>query len=496
MSAVSVNDDKKVDLDVVLEKFSIYQKYHLQTIALIFIAFLSNAIYCNQYVFVAESTPYRCVDAVNNSELSEAVCGTNESNTCSRWIYEDPRSFVAEFDLACEEWKRTLVGTAHNFGYMVGLLIVGPLSDKFGRKTAAIITGMLGGVFGLLRSFSTWFWFFIAMEFMEACIGDSCSPMFVLALELSPSSKRLIFNMLVSYGYASGGILLAVFAWLVPDWRWFLRTVYSPALLFFLYYFVMDESPRWHLSNGRKPQAIKIIEDAAAKNNIKLDKNMLDNLSCEKEESTNMLKVLLKTLKSRKLRTRFFVCVVWWMTSTFVNYGMILNSVSLQGDKYWNFALTQVIDAPGLVVVTYILLKFKRKKPLIFCFSFGAVMCLSQPFIPLDLPWLSITFYMAGKLMSSFYFAITYIYTSELFPTYTRNSMHALCSSLGRVGSIVAQQTPLLVVYWNGLPAFIFGSAALFAALATCLVPDVSDDSLPNNVEEAEAIGQKKEVAL
>lgn len=62
-----------------------------------------------------------------------------------------------------------------------------------------------------------------------------------------------------------------------------------------------------------------------------------------------------------------------------------------------------------------------------------------------DLTWLSITMFMAGKLMASLYFTITYIYTSELFPTYTRNSMHALCSSLGRIGSIVAPQAPLLV---------------------------------------------------
>lgn len=59
--------------------------------------------------------------------------------------------------------------------------------------------------------------------------------------------------------------------------------------------------------------------------------------------------------------------------------------------------------------------------------------------------WLTIVFFLAGKFMASFSFNIIYIYTSELFPTYTRNSMHALCSSVGRIGSIIAPQVPLLV---------------------------------------------------
>ncbi|XP_045519391.1 solute carrier family 22 member 1-like isoform X1 [Pieris brassicae] len=490
--SISVSE-KPVGLDTVLEKFSIYQRYHLEKIALIFIAHLANSIHCNQYIFVTEAVTYRCIDSQNFSETPE-ICGKNVSQSCSHWVYQDPDSFVAQFDLACEDWKRTMVGTAHNVGYMIGLLIVGPLSDKFGRKNIAIMTGVLGGVFGVLRSFSNWYWLFVAMEFMEALIGDMCSPMFVLTLEIVSSNKRLVFNMLVSYGYIVGGVLLAVFSWLIQDWRWLLRALYTPALLFILYIFFLDESPRWHLSKGRKEEATAIVEKIAAKNNIKLDQNMLDNLSYEKEENKNLKKILASTLKSRKLRTRFFVCVIWWMTSTFVNYGMVLNSVSLQGNKYVNFGLTQLVDVPGLLIITNILLRFKRKKPLIICFALGAVMCLAQPFVPQDIQWLSITFYMIGKLMSSFYFAITYLYTSELFPTYTRNSMHALCSSLGRVGSILAQQTPLLLVYWSGLPSFVFGSVALFAAFVTLLAPDISDNSLPDNVKEAEAIGKKDKV--
>ncbi|XP_013141525.1 PREDICTED: organic cation/carnitine transporter 4-like [Papilio polytes] len=111
------------------------------------------------------------VQAINNSD----------TNDCREWIYDNPHTFVAEFQLANQEWKRTLVGTTHCFGYMVGLLIVGPLSDRLGRKNAIVVTAVLGGVLGVARSFSPWYWLYIALEFLEAAIGDPGSPAYILS---------------------------------------------------------------------------------------------------------------------------------------------------------------------------------------------------------------------------------------------------------------------------------------------------------------------------
>ncbi|XP_052738098.1 organic cation transporter protein isoform X2 [Bicyclus anynana] len=448
-------------------------------------------IHISNYIFAAEKTGYRCKDDFENA--SSSYCSaSNTTHVCSEWVYDDPNSFVAYFELACQDWKRTLVGTAHSFGYMCGLLLVGPMSDRLGRKSAVVITGILGAVFGTLRSFSAWYWFYIAMEFLEAALGDLCSPMYVLTLEMVSTKKKLVYFMICSFGFTFGGVALAVIAWLTPDWRWFLRAIYTPAFLFFTYKYLLDESPRWLLTKGRRDEAVAILEKAAKKNKIHIDRNSLQNLTCEVRQNVKLSELLRDTFKSKTLRRRFFVCLVWWTTCTFVNYGLMINSVSLQGNKYVNFALTMAVDLPATVANTYVLIHFNRKIPLMLSFFAGAVMCMSQPFLPTNLPWLSVLVYMAGKLMSSSYFAITYLYTLELFPTYTRNSMHALCSSLGRIGSIVAPQTPLLMVYWPGLPSFVFGLAALIAGLSTFLVPDICDEALPDTVHQAEALGKLK----
>lgn len=372
------------------------------------------------------------------------------------------------------------------------------------------MTGVLGGVFGVARSFSHSYWLYICLEFLEAFIGDCCSPAYILSeywccwwhgssltcylkisrselknmyffsfisvTEVVSTKQRLKFILMCTIGYTFGGFATSVAAWLVPYWRTLLQVLYTPALLFFFYKYLLDESPRWLLIKGHKKKAVEVLEKAAMKNNLKLDKHFLDKLSCENNETLDFFKIIKSTFQSKVLCGRFFVCLVWWTTSTFVNYGLTITSVSLQGNKYINFALLSVVDLPGLFIITYILTYCKRKLPLICCFFAAAVLCVSQPFVPLgmflrtylykwiilqfvdakssclsfffsDLPWLSIVFFMAGKLMSSFYFNITYLYTSELFPTYTRNSMHALCSSLGRIGSIISPQTPLLVSF-------------------------------------------------
>ncbi|CAK1577992.1 unnamed protein product [Parnassius mnemosyne] len=485
MTVSDPSEEKTVDLEDILSKFSKSGRYHMQIAALVFLSLATNSIYTSNYIFVAEEVNYRCT----NYSL-----GGNSSGDCIEWVYDKPDSFVAEFQLANQEWKRTLIGTAHSFGYMVGLFIVGPMSDRLGRKTMLIVTGVLGGVFGLARSFSPWYWLYVAFEFLEAALGDLCSPAFILITEVVSTNQRIKFIFMCSLGYSIGGFILSLAAWLIPYWRTLLQVLYAPAILFFLYKYALDESPRWLLIKGQYDKAVKILEKAAKKNKLQLDKKSLEKLSCHNNKDAELLDIIKSTFKSKLLRRRFFVCLVWWTTSTFVTYGLTINSVSLQGNKYINYALLSGMDIPGIFIISYILIYFKRKLPLVCCFFAAAVLCVSQSFVPLDLPALSIFFYMAGKMMSSFYFNITYLYTSELFPTYSRNSMHAICSSLGRIGSIISPQTPLLMRYWFGLPSLIFGLASLFAGLVTFLVPDISNDVLPDTIREAEELGKTKNI--
>lgn len=201
------------------------------------------------------------------------------------------------------------------------------------------------------------------------------------AIEMVATEKRVLFVIITNLGYSFGGILFPLIFSQVSQWRTFLRVVYAPGLLFIFYIFFIDESPRWLLIKGRKDAAVSILENAAKKNKIKLDAEELENIHYEEDIGASFGKVIADTFKSKAMLKRFFVCSVWWIASTFVNHGLTINSVALQGNKYINYALTSIIDVPGNVIVTLILVKFKRKLPLVITFVGCAVLCVCQPYV-------------------------------------------------------------------------------------------------------------------
>nr|XP_026491439.1 organic cation transporter-like protein isoform X1 [Vanessa tameamea] len=253
-------------------------------------------MHCINYVIVAEETHYRCRFEQCESEIKDfetpynfttphnsrgcyryssnsEECYPTSFNTsivepCDEWIYKKQDSFVAEFHLACQDWKRTFVGTIHSIGLMCGLFFQGQLSDRIGRKAAIIIPGLAAAIFGIAKSYATTYFCYIILEWFEATLGDNCSPTVILGGELVHSEHRLYQQIFFCVMAALGGVLFSLAAYLVPYWRHFVQLIYAPSLLFILYYFIMDESVRWLLSKGKKEKATKLLLKMAKLNNI------------------------------------------------------------------------------------------------------------------------------------------------------------------------------------------------------------------------------------
>lgn len=64
----------------------------------------------------------------------------------------------------------------------------------------------------------------------------------------------------------------------------------------------------------------------------------------------NMMHAIKLALKSRPLVVRFVIIVYNWITNAFVYYGLSLNSTSLSGNKYLNYALVCLIEIPGYTI--------------------------------------------------------------------------------------------------------------------------------------------------
>ena len=165
-------------------------------------------------------------------------------------------------------------------GCLIGALISGILSDRYGRKSLLILAALLFGVSSVGTALANAFHSFVMWRIvggMAIGLASNLSPMYIA--EIAPAAVR---GKLVSLNQLTIviGILLAQFVnWLIAEpvptgasameilnswngqvaWRWMFGVTALPSLLFLLGMLVVPESPRWLVRNNRCEKAGRIL---------------------------------------------------------------------------------------------------------------------------------------------------------------------------------------------------------------------------------------------
>lgn len=166
-------------------------------------------------------------------------------------------------------------------GCLVGALVAGALSDRFGRKRLLIGAALLFAVTSLGNALAGTFGIFIAWRMLGGVaigLASNLSPMYIA--EVAPAQMR---GKLVSINQLTIvlGILFAQCVdWYIgrnlpagatdefirnswfgqQGWRWMFGLTAAPSLLFFLGMLLVPESPRWLAKNGRPDGARGILK--------------------------------------------------------------------------------------------------------------------------------------------------------------------------------------------------------------------------------------------
>ncbi len=156
-------------------------------------------------------------------------------------------------------------------GCAAGVLLVGPLSDRFGRKQALRLAALLFFVSAVGTAVPRDIWTFILFRFLCGVgigIASMSTPMYIA--EIAPASLR---GRLVSVNQIAivGGIVLVYFvnyfiarggdpAWAErAGWRWMFATGILPSAAFGVLLFWLPESPRWLVEAGRAEEARAVL---------------------------------------------------------------------------------------------------------------------------------------------------------------------------------------------------------------------------------------------
>ncbi|MCX6996011.1 MAG: sugar porter family MFS transporter [Kiritimatiellaeota bacterium] len=156
-------------------------------------------------------------------------------------------------------------------GCAAGVLLVGPISDRFGRKKAMFIAAVLFLISAIGTSLPSDIWTFIVFRILGGVgigVASISTPMYIA--EITPANLR---GRLVSVNQIAivGGIAATSFvnyfiaghgdqAWnIATGWRWMFAMGIAPAVVFFLMLLRIPESPRWLIEMQRPDEARDVL---------------------------------------------------------------------------------------------------------------------------------------------------------------------------------------------------------------------------------------------
>ncbi len=165
-------------------------------------------------------------------------------------------------------------------GCLLGALLSGGLSDKFGRKRLLVLAALLFTITSIGTALAGNFQSFVAWRIAGGIaigLASNLSPMYIA--EVSPAHVRGMFvsvnQLTIVIGIAAAQLVNYGIAETVPadatveyiknswngttGWRWMFGVTAVPSFLFLVFMFVVPESPRWLAKKGKPEKARTVL---------------------------------------------------------------------------------------------------------------------------------------------------------------------------------------------------------------------------------------------
>ncbi|KAM8939740.1 solute carrier family 22 member 6-A-like [Pelodytes ibericus] len=430
----------------------------------------------------------------------------NSTEPCEDgWVYDKSvfsSTIVTEWDLVCDLRKmRQVAQSIYMAGVLLGALVLGGLSDRFGRKIlltgSYLVMAVSGTCAAFLPNFVTYCIFrcFCGLAFSGIALNTIS-----LILEWTPPKARTVMGTLFAYSFTVGQLQLAGLAYAIRDWRWLQFTVSAPYYIFFLSSWFVPESSRWLILKGRTRQTLKDLKRVARINGRKEEGDKLSEkvlISHMKSEMENVKRSFspMDLFRTPGMRRVTLCLMLVWFSTSFVFYGL---GMDLQKFDMNIFLLQLVfggIDIPAKSVAAISMSYLGRRVTQVAALMLAGVAMLTNAFVPQDMKILRIVLAVLGKGCLGSSFTCAYLFSGELFPTVLRQTGMGVVAMKARMGSMVA---PLVLMLWEVspiLPSVIYGVAAITSGTAAIFLTETRNQQLPDTVEEVEARSKGSKMA-
>lgn len=448
-------------------------------------------------------------DTVGQPEqnLSGHIISCPEGWNYDKTSYES--TLVTKFDIVCEKsWMTTVATSFFYAGSLVGNILFGWVSDRFGRRFSFFCILVIEVVFSIAATFSTSFEVYTILRFFcGLCFPSLYQVSFILALELMGPNYRTMVGMVICVSFALSEALLAILSYYFRDWFHLSLATSVPFVLLFSYFWILPESPRWLISRNRIEEAEKIVQKIAKTNHKKIPTNFLTKLMEETSPLNNgspmtvnsepeRVVYLIEILKYPRMRLRFIIITFDWIANAVVYNGLSQNVSNLGIGDRQAFFIGGLVEIPGHIIAWYLINNWGRRPVLCISMFFGGLACMACVFISEDSRWITLLLAMIGKFGNAASFGTFYVFVGELLPTVIRSQAIGIASFVGGLGLTVLPYIIRLGQYNKSYPLIIMGFLSSCGGAMSILLPETRNIPLPQNMDDSEALTIKSPLSF
>ncbi|XP_048216675.1 solute carrier family 22 member 9-like isoform X1 [Perognathus longimembris pacificus] len=430
--------------------------------------------------------------------LNKTLWNASEADTepcVDGWVFD--KSFflsttVTEWGLVCEsQYLNSISKFLSMTGMLMGNLIYGYLTDRFGRRLIVISCLLMLAVADTCAAFAPTFPPYCALRFLAGMsITGILMNTSVLAVEWTgPKFQATV--MMCLFCSAGLGQMLGGLSYFVRNWHILQLALSIP--VFFLLPFTrwLAESARWLIITNKPQEGLRELWRAARMNGMK---NYRDTLTMEVLRSTMKeeleaaqtkpaLSALFYNLNLRKRLCllcfiRFAICVTF--------FGLFLNLQHLGSNIFLLQILFGVLNFPASYGALLAMNHLGRRVTQVLFMSLVGIFILANIFVPQEMPTVRLVLSALGGGLVYASITGSLTHANELLPTVFRATASGFIGLSGNIGAALAPLSMMLAIYSAPLPWIIYGTFSILAGLVALLLPETRNRPLPDSIQDIE----------